>query len=137
MAKAVYNGLSKDEIIIFYKFLCQYESIKSINRDKLLNTHYPNCSYQFKKLIPRQSLIIKSAAELQTVKLTINNAFYFTNNSTKLLSFLRHLRNAIAHGNITKKNKQYIIKDYSHSQPTAIGVINAEIIISVINIFIK
>lgn len=78
-------------------------------------------------------------AIVKAEKNNIKDVFVCTKQSTNLLSFLKHLRNAIAHGMISKSNGYVIIRDYNKgkNQKTAYGMIKREAINSIIAQLLK
>ena len=137
--KLNYDTLPNKLSPYFYKSICFYDKIKSIQTDKEFNNRIPNITNEINLIFSKGSLNTKTRAELQDWKITLNNVIYFTKDKTKILSFLRHFRNAISHDNLIydRKNKIFNITDYDRNQLTAIGQFNETFIIEFINLLSK
>lgn len=135
--KEYFRGFEPDEIIILYKYICWYESISKIKSDGKLYSLYPWTNYywivfsskKFNFKTEKSGNMPKGA-----VKQKNNTLVYTKCVNTKLLSFLRHLRNSIAHGNIEargKGNNVVTINDYysNGSKCTCMGNIHKTIFI--------
>lgn len=122
-----------------YLYMCSYKFIKTINSDKEFNKAYPNLKYEILKILSKPNLVVKTRNELKCIKLRSDNLIYFTVKETKTLSFLRHLRNAIAHDNIIYNTDlhSYIIHDYDKGNLTAIGQISENKLNTLIKLLIK
>ena len=128
---ALVNGFTSEEIIVLYKYMCWFEKIKSLTTDKSLYQQYP---YQrrfwddFKKC----SLSTRKVKEMPKTyqKQPNNNLIYTLSAKTKQLSFLRHLRNSIAHGVIETDSKVIVIRDYSQraKKCTCMGNLNKSLL---------
>lgn len=135
MGKAILNGFSEKEIIQLYKYLCYYEdNLKKIKTNRALDNSQPRFFATFYKLIPDKSLtkgkqgnINKKPCPINTIRMTIGK--------TKMLAFLKHLRNSIAHSKIKKEENKVIIMDLNHNNLTAYGEFYSETIISLIKLF--
>ena len=137
--KLNYDTLPSKLCPYFHKFICFYEKIKLIEKDKDLNKLYPDLTKDVKEIFPKKSLVVKTRKELESCKIYADNMCYFTLNNTMTLSFLRHLRNAIAHDNIKYDNKRhsFSIVDFDRKRQTAMGEFKENIIYELINLLSK
>lgn len=77
-------------------------------------------------------MIPKTHTELQSYDFNMIgiNTIVYSKKDTKTLCLLRHIRNSIAHWNIScykNKHKYFVIQDYDQSgNQTAYGIISAE-----------
>ena len=129
------KGFGKTEIYQLYDFLVAYED-SGIGRDKnstkkLLQIH-PELSgllENFKKVQYHKS----NNEEMQSLRFKeLRNEIFLTKNKANLqLSFLAHLRNAIAHGHVIEHNKKVLVTDFQVKRPvnfSARGCIDLEVI---------
>ena len=96
--KPIFNGFSRDEIVLLFKFMVNYKSIVE---------QYKKGGYvsQFISHIPYSQMVYYSPIQMdQILDSDITNCVYMTGKGSKPLALLRHLRNSIAHGYITKKS---------------------------------
>lgn len=108
-------------------FLAFYKTISIIKTDKELTRRYPKIKEEVLSLFPRSDLITKTNSELKSYDLSSvgNDCVIYSKKHTKTLCFLRHIRNAIAHWNITTihaSEKYFLIQDFNRSKDiTAYG----------------
>ena len=137
MANIVFNGFTKDEIVILYKFICLYNSeIK--NALGKLSVTYPKSSNWDTKIAPESLFHLDTTIKIQNLKINLNDKrFFFCNHKgTIIKSFLFHIYQAVTNGNIKKVGKNVII-DRLNQNSTAFGQLNAENLFSVINSFLN
>lgn len=110
------NGFSESQIFQLYDYLVAYEEsgIEKFKSTKRLLNEHPELSdlnEQFKKVECKKA----TAREMKDINFKIlNNKVYFTiNKGNQLLSFLAHLRNAIAHGNTVEHKGHILITDFT------------------------
>ena len=115
------NTLADNEILYFYKLLFKYEKI--ISKDpkgfrynkikKFLKTHSINLDYTS-----------------PVTEHTDKNKVVFTQYTSVCACFIRHIRNAFAHGLIRKERNVYTIIDYDkkRKKQTMYGRINKELL---------
>lgn len=114
------NGFGDKEIFIFYSFLCRYEKkINAIETSNELISNFPNLQ-KFDKLISDFTCKLTTREDMPIMGLlALPNTVYMTNSKrTKTLSFLKHLRNSIAHGQIMKEVNYIHITDYREDKST-------------------
>ncbi len=103
-----FKGFEPEEIIILYKYICWYKSISKISTDKKLYKQYPwTKSFWIDTSIKKYNFKIEKSSKMpkKAIEQRSNTMVYTKSVGTKLLSFLRHLRNSIAHGNIEARGK--------------------------------
>ena len=114
------NGFNEDKLFILYAYLCRYEhKIKGINTLKELTSMDPNL-HKLESLISSFSChIVKRESMPAMGLLALPDILYMTNSkNSKVLSFLTHIRNSIAHGQIMKEKDYIHIIDYSENKNT-------------------
>ena len=119
-----FHGFNDLEIVSLYKFLCAYEKIEMIKKDKDFNGQYQELSNKLHAILKKVDLKVGSCIPIisDQNKVRLTDA----NNRSKIPAFLYHLRNSIAYGYI-RKNTQIEIKDLWHSSFTASGNIDTDI----------
>ncbi len=107
------NGFAMPQIFKLYAFLVAYEesgiqNYKSTNA--LLNEH-PELS-ELEIRIKAVKCHKSNADEMKDIDFKmLDNEIYFTKRNNNLFSFLSHLRNSIAHGNIAEHQGKVLITD--------------------------
>lgn len=140
------NKLSKDNVALFYKYLCDYEY------------EYKNAYGKFNieddafvKYCKDNGIQPKGNKNMRNVKGDIHGGyFWFTshqiktqnNENDKAHHLLRHIRNAFAHGLVTNDKKYFHFKDYHMSrkktlEPTMGGYIKKDLFWSFLDVLIK
>lgn len=136
MEETTINGLTKEEVAFLYRYVHFYENqIKDLENSDDIREQED----QLKEIT--KSIIYKICYQYELEDNNIaemDNEIYFTTTKTKTLSFLRHLRNAIAHCSITKKNNHYEFMDYNYqnNRPNMKGCVNCDVLEDIIKIFI-
>lgn len=108
-------------------FLYRYSELETIKTNEELDKRIKNLSNDIIKIIPYNEISFLTKKELQNYKnmnLKDDSMFCTSCNSTKPIAFLRHLRNAIAHGNLNQEGNFFVLKDWDNgkkSNITAIG----------------
>lgn len=129
------NGFNKSQIFQLYEYLVAYEElgIFNFNSTKAMLNQYPglaNVEVLFKQLKCHKAKV----QELEGVDLkTLKNEIYMTIRGNLLLSFLTHLRNAIAHGSAVEHQFDVQITDFEDPKRhpvsfTARGCVTLEIV---------
>ena len=116
----IINGFNEDKLFILYAYLCRYEhKIKSINTLKELTSMYPNL-HKLENLISSFSCNISTRESMPAMGLlALPDILYMTNSKgSKVLSFLTHIRNSIAHGQIMKEDDYIHVIDYRENKNT-------------------
>ena len=115
--------------ILMFDYLRFYNSIENIKTDKELTAKHPLIKPKVLSLLKESNL---KPLEIYQIKaydknLISSNSFIYTGRS-KIVNLLRHIRNSIAHNNITlnpNDNKTIIVKDYKKEngviEPTCYG----------------
>lgn len=110
------NNLSKDDIVKFYNFVCFYELEIKQNYGKydFQNTYFQKfcADNQIAPKNRKSKLPYKFGFEARQRKDTKVNDYAH--------HLLRHIRNAFAHGLITKSGKIYFFKDFAKSDKNTI-----------------
>ena len=137
------NGWNDKEIFLLYEFLVSYEKgrLSSYQKDdelfkehpeiKKVDTLFCSISYSTKDKSSKLKDLFPSSGK---------NEIYFLSHGTPLLSFLYHLRNSIAHGEIEKKGEEAFVVDWCKNRPTnfsAKGLISFETIKKITEILNK
>lgn len=108
-------------------FLYRYSELANVRTNEELNKRVKNLSKDVIKIIPYGDISLLTKTELQNYKGTElkNESIYCTNcgGSSKPIAFLRHLRNAIAHGNLNQEGKFFILEDWDNNNKTNITAI--------------
>lgn len=124
VSKKMVSNTLKDWYEPFMEFLFKYPYLKTVESDISLNLPmknylqnvFPNWKRNYCELDNKQR---KRKEQLKLLD-NYNEDFFFMTKTkeTKLLSFIHHFRNAIAHGNI-KFNDIYVeIRDYFYNPST-------------------
>ncbi|MEQ2911834.1 hypothetical protein [Butyricimonas faecihominis] len=110
--KQIVNGLTKDDIVLLYRYLDFYEKnqIKALTKNKDLNLLISNVVFQIKTLV-KSVKFVKAKKGSIPLSLQTNNTVYYPQNDTMIPSLLRHFRNSIAHALVKKEGKVYYITD--------------------------
>ncbi|MBE6309468.1 MAG: hypothetical protein E7080_00245 [Bacteroidales bacterium] len=105
--KRIINDLTTDEITLLYVYCANF--------DKIIELYSKNkFKKEFNKIVPDKNIIeVKQKDVLNTKNKCQHNQMYCVIRKNKPISFLTHLRNAIAHGNLIyfKDNNTYEIID--------------------------
>lgn len=117
-------------------FLAFYKKISSISSDKELCNKYPQLKTFITNLIGKRNLIIKTNEELKTYDFQKMSptSIVFSKKDTITLSFLRHLRNSIAHWNLNyqeSKSDIVVITDFKSANNkilTCYGLIQEDVL---------
>lgn len=100
-------------------YLRFYKEISKIHSDKEFEKHFPGLITNLDALINKKARIVKTAKELKSYDISSieKNTFVYTKQDTNCLSLLRHVRNAIAHSNLTLSEKDdnvVLAQDFSN-----------------------
>lgn len=141
MSKAtILNGLTKDDIVLLYKYLAFYEDnhIKTIKSDTALNSLRSDIIINMKALINNIKFKRVAKGSISNVK-DLKNEIIYVKHHTIILSILYHLRNAIAHHLLEVENKKCTFWDVGsekNKELTAYGTISIEKVKSIIKLFV-
>lgn len=134
MEKKLINGLNEHQVFHLYEYLVAYEEsgIQDYKSTKELLITYPELS-KIKEYNKKVDIKSSKNINLNTIDFRkFSNKIYLTlNKSNLLLSFLSHLRNAIAHGNAVMDDNYILISDRNPRKSiefTARGRITLDII---------
>lgn len=130
------NKLSKDNIVLFYKYLCKFEHDYKNSYGK-----FDFEDKKFVKFCKDSSIQPKGNKAMHNAKGDSHGGYlWFTSHQIKTQNnindkahhLLRHIRNAFAHGLITSDKKYFHFKDYHLSrkgtiEPTMGGYIKKEL----------
>lgn len=131
-----------------YKELCidylyRYSDISTIMTNRELDKKVKNLSKEIIKIVPYNEITLLTKKELQMYKdkILVDECIYCTDcsGSTKPIALLRHLRNAIAHGNLNQDGKYLIIEDWDNDNKdnlTAIGKFDKVRIKKILELFV-
>lgn len=139
MKKNKINGFNENQIFQLYAYLVAYEEsgIEKYESTKALLNEHPELAIigQTAKPVICHKSSNQDMKEIDFKVLT--NEIYLTKNKGNLLlSFLAHLRNSIAHGNIEDHEGRVWVTDYANPQYnpvdfTARGCIDFDVINSI------
>ena len=132
------HGFSSNEVVDLYHYLCIYENeIQYIgNQEKLVKT-YPKLQ-ELEKTMSHFVCNYCSRESLKVIALApMNNLVSMTKcRSSKPLSFLHHLRNSIAHGQIEMEDNYVHLIDYGYEKNVKVfsarGKIESSILLEII-----
>ncbi len=110
-------------------FLYSYSELATINTNGELDKRIKNLSKSIIKIIPYKEISFLTKRELQIYREVFLKEEQIIctqcNNCTKPIALLRHLRNAIAHGNLNQNGNYLELKDWDSDNKnniTAIGM---------------
>lgn len=124
MEKQTINGWNEKEVFVLYGFLEGYERgrLSSFEKDDVLFKEHPEL-IEFEKLF--KSVLChpkdRSSKLRNLFPSSGKNEIYVLSHGTPLLSFLYHLRNSIAHGEIQKRGEEAFVVDWCKSHPTNVS----------------
>lgn len=123
MGENILKGFCPQEIVDLYRYLCIYEKeLKYIQNQECLWEQHPD----LKEL---EDLILALNCNYSTQKYLKNCFFVPVNDwvsmtkcrSSKIQSFLHHLRNSIAHGQIEQEEGYVHLFDYAYEEDRVSG----------------
>lgn len=130
------NGFEKEQVFQLYSYLVAYEEsgIQNYKSTTALLRDHPELS-DLKTQINAVKCRVSNSEDMKIVDFKkLHNEIYFTREKGNLLlSFLAHLRNAIAHGTVVKHGNSILITDFANPRfrPidfTARGCVDIEIV---------
>lgn len=136
--KPVFKGLSEDEIVLLYRFICAYAKNEKEIKSETLTACYPN-SAKWNEFINPGSIKIEKARDIQknAGRISSDGQIVLTvSRSSKIVSLLFHLKNSISNGNIEKNGDSILFSDYYNSNINAIGQVSSDKFFSFIKLFI-
>lgn len=122
MKNKLLNGFEKSQIFKLYAFLVAYEEsgIQNYRSTKALLIEHPELA-ELEKIMNVVRCIKSNAEVMKGVDFkALNNEIYFTKRKNNLFSFLSHLRNSIAHGNVVEHEGKVLITDCADPKRTPI-----------------
>lgn len=117
------KGFYTHEVVDLYHYLCIYENeLKYIKNQECLWKQHPKLK-KLEELISNFECNYCTKESLQNCALApINNLVSMTKCKTsKVLSFLHHLRNSIAHGQIEQEEDYVHLIDYDYEKDSKLG----------------
>lgn len=147
MNDEIVNGLSLEgDIKLFYNFLAEYDGIVQF-------FNYQTHKKSFFNLIDKKSITHKKSSEANDILKKENtiedNSIIMIKKSAENipLALIRHLRNSIAHGQISLERNRYVIcdkvkfgkknKSYDYEYYTAYGIYDKEKIVDLITFLLS
>lgn len=130
------NTLNSSEITCLYEFLFCFETkIKNLKN----NTSITALVDELNKYNTAHNIKLfgKRKSPVPNCDITIHNELHFTNYITNVLAFLTHLRNSIAHCQITSIGDCFVIKDFYNKKITMNGYVEKCHLIEIINMVLK
>lgn len=122
-------------------YLYGYAKISKANSNADLDKKYPTLRSAVTKIIPNSMISIEKISKLKKYKnMNLSNEIIYCTGKSKVISFLRHLRNSIAHGYLREKGNYFILEDWDDSKKTnltAKGRFTQKRIENVLNLFIS
>lgn len=86
------NGISASDCLLLFLYITHFDEI--ISKYSTINN-----KKEFNAIIPDKTIyLLSQTVVVQHINDTISNCIYCTKTRNKPVSFLTHLRNAIAHG---------------------------------------
>lgn len=107
-------------------YLYSYSDISAIKTNRELDKKVNNLSKEVIKIIPYNEITLLTKNELQLYKdKNFVDCVCCTDcgGSTKPIALLRHLRNAIAHGNLNQNGKYFVLEDWDNNNKTNLTAI--------------
>lgn len=133
------RGFSPNEIVELYRYLCIFgNDLENIGSQKELVKKYPKLKDLEKKITGFVSNYY-TRESLKTIAITpMENLVSMTKcRSSKVLSFLHHLRNSIAHGQIEQEGGSVHLIDYGKENKAKVfsarGIIKSTTLFEIIN----
>lgn len=120
----IVSNTLKDWCEPFVKFIFKNQYFKTVKSDVSLNLStknylhnvFPNWKKQYYKLDDKQN---KRKIQLKQIANYDDEFFFMTKSKeTELLSFISHVRNAIAHGNVIFNGQYVELRDYGYNPQT-------------------
>lgn len=134
------HGFATNEVVDLYRYLCVYETeLDHIGNQGNLEKAYP----ELKKIKEFMSNFVCKTCTIDSLKVKgyvpeDNHVSMTKCKSSKTLSFLHHLRNAIAHGQIKQENGFVHLIDYGKKNNTKVlsarGKIKSSTLFKITNI---
>ena len=136
----IIHGFDANEVVELYHYLCIYESeLKLIvSKEAFVNSFYNH--KELEQLIAGIVLNYCTKESLKVIGLVpVENLVSMTKcRNTKTLSFLHHLRNSIAHGQIEKDGDYIHLIDYGYENNekvySARGKIKSNVIFEIVQL---
>lgn len=133
-------GISVSDCLLLFLYITHFDEI--ISKYSTINN-----KKEFNAIIPDKTIyLLSQTGVVQHINDTISNCIYCTKTRNKPVSFLTHLRNAIAHGGLVNSNGEISINDKIVRKNkkgdtidfiTAIGNYNKKSIIEIIKLMLN
>jgi hypothetical protein len=131
------NKLSPEEIVLFYEFLNCYENnLKQLKNDKSFGIIAKEFKTRLGEFNININVVSKGKVPLFN-SINSNEIFMTSSKNSQMISFLRHLRNSIAHCLLKRVDSKYQISDKIGQTLAMNGNVNAQYLKDLINLFIK
>lgn len=120
-------------------YCCWYASIDDIYTNEKLDAVYKKLSVRLRRIIKKGSVITHTIKELNEELMEFDfskDVIYCNkpNDSSQIVAFLRHFRNAVAHGRIEYRSNKFYFEDRNdNDELTAKGVFCEDMIIKILN----
>lgn len=134
------RGISVSDCLLLFLYISHFDEIIS----KYSTT---NNKKEFNAIIPDKTIyLLPQTGVVQHINDTTTNCIYCTKIRNKPVSFLTHLRNAIAHGGLVNSNDEILINDKIVRKDkkgntidfiTAIGNYNKNSVIEIIKLMLN
>ena len=127
----VQTTLSTDETVYLYKLLFYLEGLMRNNDTKGFKINHKD----IKRLLREGRIELDWKNPVQPHE--TRDKLVFANTSTASFAFLKHIRNAFAHGTLTKEKNLFLITDKYRGKYTMYGTINPKKLFQLIDVMIK
>ena len=100
-------------------YLYGYAEISMAKTNTALDTKDPVLRNEVTKLVPNSMIILESRADLKKIEnVNLTGEIIHCTGKSKPISFLRHLRNAIAHGYLKEDGNYFVLEDWDDEKKT-------------------
>lgn len=127
----VQTTLSTDETVYLYKLLFYLEGLMRNKDTKGFDIKHKD----IKRLLREERIKLDWKNPVQPHG--TRDKLVFANTSTVCYAFLKHIRNAFAHGTLTKEKNLFLIIDKYRGKYTMYGTINPKKLFQLIDVMIK
>lgn len=127
----VQTTLNTDETVYLYKLLFYLEGLMRNNSTTGFDINHKG----IKRFLRETQIELDWKNPIQPHG--TRDKLVFTNTSTVCYAFLKHIRNAFAHGTLTKDKNLFLITDKYRGKYTMYGTINPKKLFQLIDVMIK
>ena len=100
-------------------YLYGYAGISMAKTNAALDMKDPTLRNEVTRLVPNSMIILESKADLKKYENTnLPGEVIHCTGKSKPISFLRHLRNAIAHGYLKEDGNYFVVEDWDDEKKT-------------------